>query len=471
MPFPRRGRNRRRTAAIIWGELAHSRALQILHNPRYAGAFFFGRSRQRRLPDGRHASEMLPREEWAALIRDAHEGYIGWEEFEANLRTLKENSAVFGGDRGHGPAREGPALLQGLVVCGKCGRRMTVRYHRRKERLFPEYNCAKDCVQDGQPICQRIPGAAVDEAVGELLVATLSPSALEVALTVQEELRRREEQVDRLRRLHVERMRYEADLSRRRYMQVDPENRLVADALEAEWNAKLRALTEAQEEYERQRKSDSALLSEEQKAQIRDLAGDFPRLWRNQATPQRERKRMVRLLIEDATLLRGQEITAHVRFRGGTTSTLRVPLPLPAWKLRQTDAAVVAAIDRLLDDHTDREIASILNERGYRSGEGKRLDRRMVMVIRKAYRLKSRYDRLRERGLLNAQEMAERLGVSRSTVNVWCRRGLLNAVVYNDKGQRLFEPPGPHAPRKHQGRKIEDRIRELEIRSDRQDRE
>jgi DNA invertase Pin-like site-specific DNA recombinase len=470
-PFPRRGKDRRGMADIIWDQLGHSRALQVLHNPRYAGAFFFGRSRQRRLPDGRHVSELLPREEWVALVRDAHKGYISWEQFEVNLRTLKENAASHGSDRRHGPPREGPALLQGIVICGRCGRRMTVRYHRRKERLFPQYECSKDAVENGQPVCQIVPGEVLDETVGELLVETLSPAALDVALKVQEELQGREEHVDRLRRQHVERARYEADLSRRRYMQVDPENRLVADALEAEWNQKLRSLTEAQEQYERQLKSDRALLSEEKKTQIRNLASDFPRLWQNEATPQRERKRMVRLLIEDVTLLRGKEITAHVRFRGGTTKTLRTPLPLPFWKLHQTDPAVVAEVDRLIDDHTDKEIAAILNERGYRSGDRKPLQRRTVMVIRKAYHLKSKYDRLRERGLLTPTEVAGTLGISKATLYIWARRGLLSGVVYDDRGARLFDLHGVHAPRKHQGRKIEDRIHELKNQADRQDKE
>src|SRR5258706_3099145 len=156
------------------------------------------------------------------------------------------------------------------------------------------------------------------------------------------------DEVDRLRKKQVERARYEADLAQRRYLHVDPTNRLVADSLEADWNHKLRALNTAQEQYEEQGKKDRAEISEQQRASIIALAHNFPQLWRNPKTPDRERKRLVRLLLEDVTLIRSGEITAHVRFKGGTTQTLTVPLPLNAWQLRITSPEVVTEIDRLL---------------------------------------------------------------------------------------------------------------------------
>jgi hypothetical protein len=166
-------------------------------------------------------------------------------------------------------------------------------------------------------------------------------------------------------------------------MQVDPDNRLVADALEAEWNNKLRALTEAQQEYERQSQSDRGSVGEEERSRIRALAADFPKLWNDPNTPQRERKRMVRLLLEDVTLIKGKEITAHVRFRGGKSRTLSLPLPLPIWELRKTDPALVAEVDRLLDQYTEKKIATILNEQGFRSVAGNPLRPFNIKKIRR----------------------------------------------------------------------------------------
>jgi len=265
-------------------------------------------------------------------------------------------------------------------------------------------------------------------------------------LTVQQQLQSRVDEAERLRSRQVERARYEADLARRRFMQVDPENRLVADELEAEWNRKLRDLTNAQEEHERRRQGDKAVLSEEQRARILALATDLPKLWQEPTTPDRERKRMVRLLIEDVTLSKGPQVTAHVRFRGGATTTLTVPRALSAWEMRQTSPEVVAEIDRLLDDHTDARIAAILNERGYETGTGKTFSQWTVWRLRTGYKLRSRYDRLRSVGMLDKEELAKRLDVLPETIKIWRRAGLLKSHAYNDKGQHLYEPPGPDAP-------------------------
>ncbi|MHC4406216.1 MAG: recombinase family protein [Planctomycetota bacterium] len=446
LKFPLRLRRGPHKGELVWRELSLSRALQILHNPRYAGAFFYGRTRGRKTVDGKTIWERLPPDQWHALRRDTHEGYISWEEYQDNERRLRETAQARGTDRRRSPPREGPALLQGLAMCGVCGQRMTVRYHRRLERIVPDYVCQRYGIEHGRPICQRIPGADIDEAIGKLLVEAVTPMALEVALTVQQELQSRLDETDRLRQQQVERARYEVELAKRRYMQVDPDNRLVADALEADWNAKLRALTEAQEEYERQRVADQRVLDEKQHAQIMALATDFPRLWRDAHTPQRERKRMVRLLLEDVTLIRGQQITIHARFKGGTARTLTLPLPRTSWELRLTPPETLAEIDRLLDDYTDAQIAQILNERGFRSGCGQTFCSRIVARLRREHTLKSRHDRLREAGMLTLDEMATLLGVCTRTVHKWRKNGLLRAHTCNDKNECLYEPPWRRSP-------------------------
>jgi hypothetical protein len=446
--FPRRLKKGPHKGDLVWAELTHSRTLQVLHNPRYAGAFVFGRTRTRKKADGGETFRKLPPEQWI-LVPGMHPGYISWEQYEENQRRLRENSQAHGADRRKSPPREGPALLQGLVLCGVCGSRMTVRYHYRSTHPVPDYVCQKDGIEHGKPICQSINGAQIDKAISELLIQTVTPMALDVALAVQQEIQTRLDEVDRLRRKQVERARYEADQAQRRYMHVDPANRLVADTLEAEWNSKLRALNEAQQEYERLRQTDHLAVNEAQRARIAALASDFPRLWQDPKTPDREKKRMVRLLLEDVTLLKREQIHVHVRFKGGALNSLSLPLPLSAPYLRKTPAVIVGEVDRLLDQHTETEIAAILNGKGLRSGTGQAFTPMMVINIRRNHGLQDRFERIRARGLLTINEIAELFGIVPSAVKDWRDKGLLRAHRYNDKGQCLYEPPADDLPGKY----------------------
>jgi DNA invertase Pin-like site-specific DNA recombinase len=444
--FPARVRSGPRKGELAWMPLRHWRVLRTLHNPRYAGAFVYGRRRARKTADGTTVQE-LPREQWTSLIVDAHPGYISFEQYEHNERLLATNAQAHGPDRAAGPAREGPALLQGLAVCGRCGRRMTVRYHARRGAQVPDYQCVGECIEAGAPRCLVVPGQGVDVAIGQLLLDTLTPLALEVALTVQAELEARADEADQLRRSHVERARQRAELARRRYLAVDPDNRLVADSLEADWNDALRALRAAQDDYERATAAANATLDDERKQRIRALAADFPALWNDPATPQRERKRIARLLIEDVTLAKTDRIHLNVRLRGGQTHSLTIPIPPNSWQARQTDADALALLDRLLDHHTDAESAEQLNQAGHTSGMNKPFTARIVLGLRRAHQLPSHADRLRARGLLTLAEVGERLGVHRSTIKAWHRAGLLTSHKANDKDERLYEPPNPADPR------------------------
>jgi DNA invertase Pin-like site-specific DNA recombinase len=454
--FPRRLRGGVRKGELVWGTLVHSRALQVLHNPRYAGAFFHGRTRWRRSGNGGKTCQRLPLEEWCALLPETHAGYITWEQYQRNQQSLRENALARGVDRRKSPPGEGPALLQGMVLCGVCGQRMTVRYHTRKAELVPNYICQRDGIAHAERVCQSILGSGIDAAIGTLLMETLTPLTLEVALSVQHELQQRLDEADRLRRQHVERARYEADLARVRFLQVDPKNRLVADALEADWNEKLRELTEAQEQYEQQRQADRAILDQESQSRILALTSDFPKLWKDSKTPQRERKRMARLLIEDVTLTKREQVTVQVRFKGGRARTLTVPLPQPTWAIWQTNPQVIAEVDRLLDDHTDGRIAALLNEKGWLSGKGGRFTRLSIARIRDQYQVRSRFDRLRETGMLTQTEIADELGIHPSTVHDWRHAGLLKAHAYNDKPEYLYQPVGTNRPLKQQGIKRTD---------------
>jgi DNA invertase Pin-like site-specific DNA recombinase len=466
LAFPRRCGKGPHKGELLWTGLAHSQVLRILHNPRYAGAFVYGRTHTRRTIAGGTRIRNVPRDQWDTLIRGVHVGYLSWEEYEHNQKCLHESAQAMGADRRRGPPREGPALLQGLVVCGRCGNRMTVRYHSRNGHLHPEYVCQRDGIEHAEPICQRVPGVGIDQAIGDLLVAAVNPVALEVTLAVQRELQSRIEEADRLRHQQVERAQYEADLAQRRYLRVDPDNRLVADSLEADWNHKLRALTEAHEEYARRREQDARVLTDDQHGAILALASDFPRLWRDAITPDRERKRMVRLLLEDVTLNRDHQLTLQIRFKGGALKTLNLPLPLHSWQKWVTPSAVVNEIDQLLNQHTVPQIAAILNERGIISGAGKPFYPHLVARLVRSYGLKPRYDRLRQAGLLTLQEMADALHISPTHVKIWNRHGLIHGHAYSDKNECLYEPPGADAPRKAQGTKLSLRRHDPNVVSD-----
>jgi DNA invertase Pin-like site-specific DNA recombinase len=457
LQFPRRVHTGPNKGEVVWAGLEHSRALRILHSPRYAGAFVYGRTHMRKTVEGECVIEPVPREEWEVLIREAHPGYIGWDEYEQNERRLHENCQAYGKDRRKSLPREGPALLQGMLLCGRCGKRMTVRYHSRGGQLLPHYICQREGIEHGQPICQSIPGAAIDQKVGDLLMEAVTPVTLEVALAVQQELQFRLEEADRLRQQQVERARYEAELARHRYLRVDPDNRLVADSLEADWNDKLRQLAEAQESCERQSAQDRKLIDDQQRTAILSLATTFPQLWCDPATPDRERKRIVRLMLEDVTLIREDSVVLHIRFKGGAHRTIQLPLPLNSWQQRQTSQEVLTAIDRLLDRHTYPEIAAALNRQGLRSGNGQPLTARIVANIQRSYRLTPRYDRLRKAGFLTVAEMAKVLGISTRCVKTWNRHGLIRGHACNGKNDCLYEHPGDNPPRKAQGVKLSKR--------------
>jgi DNA invertase Pin-like site-specific DNA recombinase len=458
LTFPWRHRAGPRKGELDWKPLQHHIVLRVLHNPRYAGAFTFGRRRDQKLPGGKTTITMLPREEWIAFIPGAHPGYITAGQYEANLATLAANAAAHGPDRAAGPAREGPALLQGIIICGRCGRRMTIRYHTRGEKELPTYLCQRDGIANGHAPCTLIPGHTLDERISEFLISQLTPLAAEAALTVSAELQHRAAEADALRAAHVERARYHADLAKRRYLAVDPANRLVAGTLEADWNTALRALNDAQATYDKAREQHPGQLTEEQKTRIRQLVTDLPGIWNDPATPARERKRIARLLLTDVTVTRTRDtITAHIRLPAGQHTTLTLPIPPTAAQLRKTPAAAVTAIDELLDHHTHAQIAAILNNRGLTSGEGRPFHRLIIRNIRDEYRLRSREQRLRDAGMLTLTQMAARLGVPAKTVKIWHHAGLITGHPYNDKGQCLYPPPGPNPPTRAQGRKLSER--------------
>ena len=440
--FPTRLASGLRKGELSWGPLSLHRAARALHNPWYAGAYVYSRSRHRKLPDGRVRVELLPPSEWHTLIKDHHPGYLSWEDYERNQQRLEENAKTLPWEKSQSPPREGPALLQGRAVCGLCGSRMHVRYNvRRGGQQVPVYVCVGRGRDFGDPSCQSIVGTSIDAAVGQLLVEAVTPMALELTLAVQQELDDRLDEADRLRHRQVERAQYEADQARHRYLQVDPSNRLVADSLEADWNARLRALDAAQQEYERQRVADRLAVDKEARQRVLSLATDFPAVWQDPNTPHRERKRMLGLLIEDVTLVKQRQITAAVRYRGGATTTLTLPRPLTAPQLRATHEDVRQQLDALLDEYTDAQVAHQLNQRGLRTGAGEAFDTVSVKWARRAHQIKSFKQRLLDQGWLTGRQTQARLGVKRSTLQRWRTTGRIKARICTDLGEWLYWLP------------------------------
>ena len=221
LKIPKRFLNGFRKGELTWNPLTHSRSLRLLHNPIYAGIYYYGRQQIKKTVNGKKSLNM-PIESWHAYMPDAHPGYITRDWFEENVKKLKENSYAYGEDRRRSPAREGPALLQGIIVCGICGRRMSVRYQKNCSKLVPIYMCIKDYIENGKKVCQTVMGEKVDEEIGELLLEMLNPLAIKAAVKVEDELKKRKLEADNFYRQQVERAKYDMEIARKRYMLVDP---------------------------------------------------------------------------------------------------------------------------------------------------------------------------------------------------------------------------------------------------------
>jgi DNA invertase Pin-like site-specific DNA recombinase len=440
LTFPARHHRGPRRGELFFQPLTHDRVIKALHNPAYAGAYAYGRARHTTGLDGHHHTSIKPIPEWTVLIKDHHPGYLTWGQYEANLAVLAANAAARGDDRAAGPPREGTALLQGLAVCGRCGRRMTIRYHARHGAQIPDYVCQNDGIRTAQPICQHLTGDIIDSAVSNLILAALTPAAIEVSLAVADELIAQAERADQLRRAHVQRAEQAADAARHRYLAVDAANRLVADSLEADWNTALRALAAARDDY-RKATAAATALDARQRDKIRALATDLPALWNNPATPARERKRLVRLLVTDVTLTRGEEtITAAVRFPGGRDHVLRLPLPKNAWQLRTTPSQVTELISQLLDSCTYAQIAGQLNAAGHTSSDGHPWDGDRVAKLANYHHMPSHDQRLQDRGLLTLDQIAADLRAHPSSIKRWHRLGLITGEQADDRGIFRYHP-------------------------------
>jgi DNA invertase Pin-like site-specific DNA recombinase len=427
--FPRRSYGGAWDGKLLWGRLTHSRVLGLLKNPSYAGRYVFGRyqSRKHIAPTGEIStiSRLVPQDQWRVTIPDHHPGYITWDRFLANchrLATNQTNREVLGG-----PAREGHCLLQGMLVCGTCGRKLTPRY-KGNGGLYPTYQCnwqhREALVRHA---CTTVPALPLDAAIAERLVAAVTPLTIELALKALTSLEERDQVIGAQWRRRIERARYEADLAERRYEAVDPANRLIAATLEQRWNDAMQRLAELEAELASFERQTLRTITADQKQQILQLASDFPRLWTAATTSARDRKRMLRMLVKDITVARGPEpkqLRLQVRWQGGATETVQLHLPPSRAEAVRYPSELVARIADLAKHHDDDEIAASLDREGLQSSTGKSFTASMISWIRFKHRIPGPS---RPTGTLSVAEVGQRYGVTHWVVYDWIEKGLVSA--------------------------------------------
>ena len=324
--FPRRAYGGAWDGKLLWGRLTHSRVLGILANPSYAGAYVFGRYQSSKevgsAGEIRTRSRLMPQDAWRVVIPDHHKGYISADQFIANRQRLSMNRTNAEGLSS--PAREGICLLQGLLLCGSCGRRLGVRYTG-NGGIYPLYQCVwKHREALPSHACLTAPSRSLDQAVSERLVSAITPVTTELALAALANLEERDRGIGAQWRMRIERARYDAELAERRYEAIDPCNRLIAATLETRWNDAVQRLYDLEAELAAFERKTMRVVTAEQKQQILQLANDFPRLWAAATTTPRDRKRILRLLVRDITVTRGPKpkaVKLHVCWQGGATET------------------------------------------------------------------------------------------------------------------------------------------------------
>ena len=432
LSFPRRTYGGVWNGKILWGPLQHGRVLGLLSNPCYAGAYVYGRRRSVKSisTDGLVQSKVQrqPIDSWLVLIQTHHPGYLGWDEYLENQQMLAENQTNQPEHCLSGAAREGRALLQGLLVCGHCGRRLSPRYTGHGG-IHPVYECTRRQTDTHySSACVRLSADLIDQAVGQRILEILQPEQIEIAFRAVQELERRSQAIDQQWRMRMERLEYQAQIAQRRYEEVDPSNRLVAATLEQRWNEALQARASAQDEFNQHRQQQGLELTEEQKGQLLALAKDLPQLWKSPSTSAQDRKRMLRLLLKDVTVERlnaERKAVLHLRWQGGAVEDLNVDIPLPAPDQVRYPQPIVDRVRSLARSLSDAQIAATLKAEGLLSAKGKTFTVSMVKWIR--YRHEIAAPSLKRPEELTVAEIAQRFRVSSGVVHYWIQRGHLPA--------------------------------------------
>jgi len=428
---------------VAWVNLKMVNVLNILHNPYYAGVYGYGKTQLEWTPDGKKPVAK-PREDWYVFIKDHHAQYITYEEFEENEKILRENYTNRKSRDGKTPPREGPALIQGLVWCGKCGHRMTIHYMKRSNQKIPYYVCQKSSVNEAEKICQSIHGEAIDAKITDLLITRLSPEVVSRSISVQKEMDRRQDETLNYYQMRVDKCAYEAELARKRFINVDPDNRLVALELESSWNIRLKDLADARDEYYRQAEKIERTRNDRDFALLDNIAERFGEVFQSSDVSPKDKKRMVRYLIEDVTLNKdGQDIYVHIRYRGHTTQSVVLKAPINYFERWAISPEALSIMDDAAETMNIGSIADLLNQKGLKTGRGKPFTKLLVRKIMCAHSIPSLKKRLLDRGYLPIAEIAASIGITPNGLRYQIRQGKYEGkyvCVSSNNNEFLFPP-------------------------------
>jgi DNA invertase Pin-like site-specific DNA recombinase len=437
---------RRGTGDIVWVTPRRNTVLCMLRNPVYAGAYAFGRRQETLvLLDGetrRRRLTTLPEESWKACLRDHHPAYISWEQFMANKEKLIQNRSNHASPEQRGAAREGKALLQGLVLCGRCGQRMNVRYQGKYGQW--QYECRSPRKAGHPHICWSLSGNAVDEAVVALFLRAAQPPEIELAFAVAREAERQAAEIDRQWKLRLERVRYDALLAERRYKAVDPDNRVVARTLERDWEEKLQEVERTEREHADVRRREKVDLNEQDRARILSLARDLPRVWRATSTSHAQRKNLLRILVQEVALVPVDVPRRQTRVKvlWETGAVTEVLVERPSFDVAHTTAPATAERIRQLGlaGRSAREVAAELNRAGLKTGMGRRWDVSAVSSVRITHGFAGPPTSMprphqRDDGLFSIAGIATRFDVSPHVVRYWVEKGLIVAKIVGGPGR------------------------------------
>src|SRR5271166_1064254 len=417
-------------AEIRWVEASYTAIHHVLTNPAYAGAYAYGKSRRETMLDAsgvrRKRVRKLPRSEWQVLIADHHPGFIDWRTYEANQDRIAQNTRP-GPHKAGGAVREGSALLQGLASCGHCGRRLHTHYRGRSSS--PGYHCPGKILVEGRGVyCLNIGAIQIDEAVTRAFIAALEPAKLAATVAAAERLEADRETSLRQWRLGVERASYEASRAERRYRAVDPDNRLVARGLEREWEQQLSALEAAKVELSRREEARPRLLSQDERSRLLALGADL--IWHAATTTQRDRKELLRTLLEEVIVKVERDKAAArltLRWKGGALAEIELALPRSRPATIRTDEDTIALVRRLAALYPDAVIAGILNRQGRATAYGHRFEAGRVGSLRRHWDIPccEPSDAHAEGELLTIKTAAAVLGVAPSTLHRLLNAGII----------------------------------------------
>lgn len=375
--------------SLQWGALSCQRVHAVLRNPLYTGAYVYGRTTHRAIakpPDKMHQKAVrLPPQDWMVTLWDAFSGYISRAEYKANQTRLDRNRRT---SPGVGRRRDGAALLSGIVLCGRCGLAMHVVYSG-KDHQYVTYVCSHRQRRYAEPVCQQVPGKAIDKVVANAVLDALTAAQIELSVAVVQETERQQAELCKQWELRLEGAYYAARLAQRRYEQVDPENRLVARSLERQWEASLQERERLEAELSRRQRQSHLTLNETQRQQLDALVQDLSQVWRAETTTWTDRKDLLQLLVADVTLTR-QESDVLVKIRWHTNELDTHQVSLPTRGAPPVSEAIVERVRILSRTHTDRQIADVLNQAGIQTAQGKPFTVRRVQGLRRRYDIRKR---------------------------------------------------------------------------------